>query len=379
MAEDQLRAPGPETERRLMAATLRVGRRSLGKAHPAPAVGAMVVRYESAGPVVVGRGATGPAGEAHAVHDALTMAGEAARGATLYLSLEPTVRHADGTSDTQVIAAAGVARVVVALEDPRPGHTRAAFAQLREAGIEVMAGVLGDEARRLHAGFLKRISEGRPHVTLKLAVSADGMIGRKAGERMLVSGRQAFEHLQRLRMDADAAMIGIGTALANDPRLMVRIPSLADRSPIRVVLDSEARLPVTSALASTARAVPLWLMVSADAEPDRRAALEEAGVIVSEIGRGTGGLDMPGVLRLLAERGVNNLLVEGGARVAASLVTQGLADAVVLYRAPVVVGADGVRALAGAALSMIDRNPRYEIVDEARLGEDRMIRFERKS
>ena len=379
MALDQRQAADPELDRRLMAAAIRFGRRALGRSRPAPAVGALVVRWQGQAPIIVGRGTTGPGGAEHAVQAALAMAGEAARGATLYASLEPPIRHADGTSDSDAIVASGIRRLVAALEDPRPGHTRATFARLREAGIEVTAGVLGEEARRVHAGYLMRVAAGRPHVTLKLAVSADGMIGRRSGERMLVSGPEAFDHLQRLRIEADASLIGIGTALANDPRLMVRIPGLSHLSPVRVVLDRQAQLPEASALVATAREAPLWVMVGEGADAARCAVLEAAGASVHRIGTGSGGLDLAAVLRFLAERGINNLLVEGGARVAASLVTQGFADAVVLYRAPVVVGPDGVRALAGAALSMIDRNPRYEIADEALLGEDRMVRFERKS
>jgi diaminohydroxyphosphoribosylaminopyrimidine deaminase/5-amino-6-(5-phosphoribosylamino)uracil reductase len=379
MAKDEKLAVDPEMDRRLMAAALRLGRRHLGRTHPAPSVGALVVRFDGSAPVVIGRGVTGEGGAGHAVALALASTGESARGATLYTTLEPALRLQDGTSDAQAIIAAGISRVVAALEDPRPGHTRAGFACLREAGIEVTAGVLGEEARRDHAGFLMRVTAGRPHVTLKLAVSADGMIGQKSGERMLVSGPQAFEHLQRLRIEADASMIGIGTALANDPRLNVRVPGLMHLSPTRVVLDSEARLPVGSALVATAREVPLSIFVREDADPARCAALRGAGADVVEIGGGSGGLDLSAALRSLGERGINNLLVEGGARVAASLVSQGFADAVVLYRAPVIIGPDGVRALAGGALSTIDRNPRYRIVDEALLGEDRMVRFERKN
>jgi len=379
MTSEDLPAVDPETDRRLMAAALRFGRRHLGSVHPAPSVGALVVRFEAGVPVIVGRGVTPVASAGHSTAAALAMAGEAARGATLYTTIEPVVRYEDGDSDTDAILAAGIVRVVAALEDPVPGRTRSGFARLREAGIDITAGVLGEEARRQHAGFLSRLKSGRPYATLKLAVSADGMIGRKSGERMLVSGREAFEHLQRLRIEADASMIGIGTALANDPRLVVRVPGLLGLSPIRIVLDSAARLPERSALVAGARETPLWVFVAPEADRARRQALEAAGAIVIEVRAGTGGLDMGSVMKALGDRGVNNLLVEGGARIASTIVTQGFADEVVLFRAPVVIGQDGVRALAGSALSMIDRNPRYRIVEEALLGEDRMVRFERKN
>jgi len=367
----------PEMDRRLMAAALRHGRRNQGQTHPAPSVGALVVRFEDGAPVVVGRGVTSPGGVSHATEIALLEAGEAARGATFYTSLEPAIRHADGYSDTDALIGAGIARLVSALDDPDSRRTRSGYARLREAGVGVTAGVLGEEARRLHAGFVSVATLGRPHVTLKLAVSADGMIGRKTGERMLVSGPEAFQRLQMMRIEADASLIGIETALVNDPSLVVRAAGLRALSPIRIVLDRDARLGTGSALVKSAGETPLWLLVGPEADAGATAALASAGVNVLRVGGGSGGLDIHAVLKLLAERGITRLLVEGGARVAATLVSNGLADEVVLFRAPVVIGLDGVRALAGGAMSAIERSPRYRIIEDARLGEDRMIRYER--
>lgn len=367
----------PETDRRLMAAALRHGRRNQGRTHPAPAVGALVVRFDGGRPVVVGRGVTSPGGLTPASVAALTEAGDLARGATFYTTLEPLMRHGDGYSETDALIAAGITRLVSAMDDPDPRRTRSGYARLREAGIDVTAGVLGEEARRAHAGYISVVRDARPHVTLKLAVSADGMIGRKSGERTLVSGPGAFRRLQMLRIESDASLIGIETALVNDPSLVVRVAGLRHLSPIRVVLDADARLDPSSALVAGAHEVPLWLFVGLDAPPSAVAQLEEAGATVLTVGTGTGGLDMRAVMRHLAERGITRLLVEGGARVAATVVGQGLADEVVLFRAPVVIGPDGVRALAGGALSAIERSPRYRIVEDASLGEDRLIRFER--
>ncbi len=377
MAEAGEAVAHPELDRRLMAACLRLGRRHQGRTHPAPAVGALVVRLEGGAPVIVGRGVTSPESTTHAIAAALTEAGEAARGATLFTSLEPVIRHADGSSDTDALIAAGILRLVSALDDPDARRTRSGYARLREAGVGVTAGVLGEEARRLHAGFLSVATQGRPHVTLKLAVSADGMIGRKGGERMLVSGPLAFEQLQRLRLETDASLIGIETALVNDPSLLVRVAGLRSLSPIRIVLDRSARLSPSSALVQSAGEIPLWVCVGPEADASTSAALRSAGAVLLPVGTGSGGLDLHAVLKLLAERGITRLLVEGGARVAASFVTPGLADAVVLFRAPVVIGPDGVRALAGGALSAIERSPRYRIAEDLRLGEDRMIRYER--
>jgi diaminohydroxyphosphoribosylaminopyrimidine deaminase/5-amino-6-(5-phosphoribosylamino)uracil reductase len=203
------------------------------------------------------------------------------------------------------------------------------------------------------------------------------MIGRLAGERMLVSGREAFARLQTMRIEADATLSGIGTALVDDPSLTVRVPGLRAHSPIRIVLDTQARLSPASSLVKGAGDTALWVVASSDAPLVNREKLQAAGVDVLTVGTGSGGVDIEAALRLLAERGVTRLLVEGGAKVAASLLHRGLLDEVVLFHAPVVVGPDGVRALAGGALSAIERSPRFRRVEEARLGEDRMVRYER--
>ncbi|MCX5493622.1 bifunctional diaminohydroxyphosphoribosylaminopyrimidine deaminase/5-amino-6-(5-phosphoribosylamino)uracil reductase RibD [Kaistia dalseonensis] len=379
MAAAETTIADPETDRRLMAAALRLGRRHLGSTFPAPAVGVLIVRFDTGVPVIVGRGATPPGASGHAIAIALDEAGEAARGATVYTSIEPTIRHEDGASDTDRLVAAGIQRVVSAMDDPDPQRGGAGHARLRDAGLQVSSGILGEEARRVHAGFIARMQAGRPHVTLKLAVSADGMIGRSSGERVLVSGKEAFARLQAMRIETDATLIGIGTALAADPSLIVRVPGLKSLSPIRVVLDTQLRLSPQSALVQGAGEIPLWVIAGPEAPEAARSALVAAGAEIISAPLGSGGVDLPAALRTLAERGITRLLVEGGARVAASLVGQGLADEVVLFRAPVVVGPDGVRALAGRALSAIERSPRYRIIEEAMLGDDRMVRYERTS
>jgi diaminohydroxyphosphoribosylaminopyrimidine deaminase/5-amino-6-(5-phosphoribosylamino)uracil reductase len=379
MAAGETGTVDPQTDRRLMAAALRLGRRNLGATYPAPSVGALVVRFENGVPEIVGRGATPPGAGETSSAIALAMAGEAARGATFYTTIEPVIRRDDGTSETEALVAAGIARVVTAIPDPDPALAGSGHSRLRDAGLAVTTGVLGEEARRAHAGYLARTLLDRPHVVLKLAVSADGMIGRNSGERMLVSGLEAFQYLQMMRIEADATLIGIGTALVDDPSLVVRVPGLRAHSPIRIVLDTQARLPLQSSLVRGSAETPLWLLVGPDAPRSARAALEAAGVVVIECPTGSGGLDMEAVLKRLAERGITRVLVEGGARIAASLAGLSRLDEVVLFRAPVIVGPDGVRALAGRAMSVIERSPRYRLVEEARMGEDRMVRYERTS
>jgi len=377
MATERAANADAEMDRRLMAVALRFGRRNLGTTAPAPPVGALVIGHLGDEPVILGRGTTSAGGVTHAEIEALAMAGESARGATVYTTLEPSPDSSNGPSDVTALIEAGVARVVSALESPDPRIAGRGHAQLRDAGIAVTTGILGDDARRLVAGPISVLSHGRPHITLKLAVSADGMIGRLTGERMLVSGREAFARLQTMRIEADATLIGIGTAMVDDPSLIVRVPGLRAHSPIRVVLDTQARLSPKSSLVKSASDTALWVVCSSEAPLAHRQALLDAGVEVLPVGTGSGGIDIEAAMRLLAERGVTRLLAEGGAKVAASLLGRGLLDEVVLFHAPVVVGPDGVRALAGGALSAIERSPRFRRVEEARLGEDRMVRYER--
>jgi diaminohydroxyphosphoribosylaminopyrimidine deaminase/5-amino-6-(5-phosphoribosylamino)uracil reductase len=250
---------------------------------------------------------------------------------------------------------------------------------LIDAGIAVVTGVLADEAALAHRGHVLRVTAGRPMVTLKLAVSADGMIGKREGGRMMITGKAAFDRVQAMRAESDAVMVGIGTVLVDDPRLTVRHPGLESRSPVRIVLDRQARLPLTSLLVTSAREVPLWLVVGPEVPPERRTELLAAGVELLDAKEGAGGLDFASVLSLLAERGITRVLIEGGSHVASSLIASNCADEIVLFRASVVVGPDGVRAFAGHALSAVERSPRYRLIEEARIGEDHLRRYLRIS
>ncbi|WP_090875336.1 bifunctional diaminohydroxyphosphoribosylaminopyrimidine deaminase/5-amino-6-(5-phosphoribosylamino)uracil reductase RibD [Bauldia litoralis] len=367
--------PASEQDRRFMASALRIGRRNLGQTHPNPAVGALVVRTVDGAPIVVGRGWTAAGGRPHAETIALEMAAEAARGATVYVTLEPCAHDGETPPCTSALIAAGVRRVVMALEDPDPRVAGKGRAALEAAGIEVVSGVMAAEAARDHAGHISRVTRGRPHVTLKLAVSADGMIGRREGERMMITGKPALTAVQAMRVESDAVMIGIGTVLVDNPRLTVRLPGLEARSPIRIVLDPSARLPLDSKLVTTSGDVPVVVIVGPAATDAAKTALASAGVKVVETTNGTNGLNLPEALAILAEDGVTRILVEGGARVAASLFADDLLDEIVLFRAPVVVGVDGVRALEGYALSAIERSPRFRQIDAAIVGDDQMRRY----
>ena len=365
----------PALDRRLMAAALRIGRRNLGQTHPNPAVGALVVRTDAPAPLVVGRGWTATGGRPHAEVLALAEAGGAARGATVYVTLEPCAHEGKTPPCANALVAAGVARVVSAIEDPDERVAGKGHQLLRSAGVAVTTGVLADQARLTHAGHISRVTRGRPHVVLKLAVSADGMIGRREGERMIITGRAAFEAVQAMRVESDAIMIGIGTALVDDPRLTIRLPGLAGRTPERIVLDATARLRLNSNLIQTAREVPLIVVVGPEALEERKTALADAGARIMEVGDGPGGVNIHEVFKRLAEDGITRVLVEGGAQLASTLVAEDILDEVVLFRAPVVVGPDGVRALGGYALSAIERSPRYRQIETALVGEDQMRRY----
>lgn len=360
-----------ELDRRFMAAALRLGRRNLGRTYPNPAVGAVIV----ADGRVVGRGWTAEGGRPHAEVLALAEAGEAARGATVYVTLEPCSHHGRTPPCADALIEARVGRVVVPMTDPDPRVAGEGLARLEAAGIAVTRGVLAEEAAFAHAGHISRVTRGRPFVTLKLAVSADGMIGRRAGERMIISGRDAFEAVQAMRVESDAVMIGIGTVLVDDPRLTVRLPGLAKRSPTRIILDAAARLPLSSRLVASAREVPLVVVVTPEAEEARKDALRDAGVRVIEIEPGPGGVSIRKALETLAVEGLTRILVEGGSEVASSLMADDLVDEAIIFRADVVVGPDGVRALAGYALSAIERSPRYRQVEASMAGKDQMRRY----
>jgi diaminohydroxyphosphoribosylaminopyrimidine deaminase/5-amino-6-(5-phosphoribosylamino)uracil reductase len=358
-----------------MASALRLGRRNLGQTYPNPAVGAVIVQHEKDGPVVVGRGWTSVGGRPHAEANALAEAGDRAKGATAYVTLEPCSHQGRSTPCADALIAAGVARVVYALPDPDPRVSGEGHRKLAEAGIEVTPGVLAQAASEAHAGHVSRVTRGRPHLTLKLAVSADGMIGRRAGERMIITSPPSLQVVQGMRAEADAMMIGIGTALVDDPRLNVRLAGMASRSPARIVLDSTARLPLDSRLVQSARELPLILIVGPEAPAARRDSLGEAGVRVIEVPLSSRKVDLPAAFEALAKEGFTRVLAEGGSEVAWSLVSNDLLDEVVIFHAPVVVGADGVRALSGSALSAIERSPRYRQVETTKVGEDEMRRY----
>jgi diaminohydroxyphosphoribosylaminopyrimidine deaminase/5-amino-6-(5-phosphoribosylamino)uracil reductase len=359
---------------RFMALALSLGRRGLGRTWPNPAVGAVIVKDG----LIVGRGWTQPGGRPHAEVEALRRAGAAARGATLYVTLEPCSHHGKSPPCADAIIAAGVRRVVSALEDPNPKVAGAGHARLRSAGIAVDVGIGAAQARHDHAGHIRRMHDGRPHVMLKLAISADGKAGAAGRRPLAITGERVRDRVHLLRAQSDAIMIGIGTALADDPTLTCRLPGMAGYSPVRVVLDSALRLPLSSRLVRTAREVPVWVVTGTQGPRVVQEALEAEGV---EIRRAPGEgecLDLSAALRLLAERGMTRLMVEGGPTLAAAFLAADLVDEVVLFQSPKAVGADGIDALSGLPLTALTQSPHLVSVRSEAVGADTYELFERR-
>jgi diaminohydroxyphosphoribosylaminopyrimidine deaminase / 5-amino-6-(5-phosphoribosylamino)uracil reductase len=368
----------PSDDARFMALALALGRRGLGRTWPNPAVGAVIVRDDGAGPVIVGRGWTQPGGRPHAEPEALQRAGEAARGATMYVTLEPCSHHGKTPPCADAIVAAGIARVVSAMTDPNPEVSGAGHWRLADAGIEVEVGVGAEAAVRAHAGHIRRVHDGRPHVMLKLAVSADGKAGLAGRRPATITGEPARARVHALRAMSDAVLTGIGTALADNPLLTCRLPGMAERSPVRVVLDSALRLPLDSRLVTSARATPLWVVAAEAAPKERAEALQRQGAEVLRAASAGGRLDLLAALRLLAERGITRLMVEAGPILAAAFLTADLVDEAVLLRAPTTIGTDGIDALEGQPLERLSHSPGLALVSIEAVGADVLEHYERR-
>jgi diaminohydroxyphosphoribosylaminopyrimidine deaminase / 5-amino-6-(5-phosphoribosylamino)uracil reductase len=364
-----------EADRRFMQLALSLGRRGLGRTWPNPAVGAVVVRDG----VIVGRGWTQPGGRPHAEPEALGRAGEAARGATLYVTLEPCSHFGKSPPCVDAVIASGISRVVSAIEDPNPEVAGKGHAKLRAAGIAVDVGLCAAEAAHDHAGHFRRIRDKRPHVILKLAISADGKIGSAGHKPVAITGETARTQVHLLRARSDAILVGIGTVLADDPLLTCRLPGMEARSPVRVALDRALRIPGGSQLVHSARQTPLWVVTSEMAEAAAAMKLGAAGAQVIRVAAdpAKSGLDLNAVLHALSEKGISRLMVEGGARVAASFVVAGLADEIWLLRGPDTVGADGVPALDAMALAAITQSPAYRVRASETLDKDTLTIYER--
>lgn len=331
-----------ETDRRFMAAAIRMSRHHLGLTGTNPSVGTLIVRNDGGSPRIVGRGVTAIGGRPHAEPQALDEAGELARGATAYVTLEPCAHHGRTPPCAATLVTAGIVRVVGAASDPDQRVSGRGYAILRDAGIEVVEAVLAHDAAELMAGYLIRSVSKRPEVILKLAVSADGMIGRKGEGQVAITGDLARAQVHAMRAEADAILVGIGTAIADDPELTCRLPGLEQRSPIRIVLDCDARLPTGSRLAASARETPVIVAAAPEADAARKSELAALGVQFLGADIADGRIALPEMLEDLAGRGVSTLMVEGGAAVAEQFLHERLVDRLLLFSGEGDVGPGGI-------------------------------------
>ena len=361
----------PAADQRFMELALALGRRGLGNTWPNPAVGAVIVKDGA----IVGRGWTRPGGRPHAETEALKQAGRAARGATLYVTLEPCSHHGKTPPCVDAISRAGIARVVSAMEDPNPEVAGQGIAKLRERKIAVDSGLGAEAARRAHVGHITRMAKGRPYVTLKLALSADGKIGAPGRKPVAITGPEARERVFQMRAMNDAILVGMGTVLSDDPALTCRLPGMMERSPVRVLLDARLRVPISAGVVATAHDAPTWIFGDTKASTMGEQVLRTKDVEVFRVESQNGRLDLAAIMKILAERGITRLMVEGGSAVAASFVKAGLVDEAALFRAPKEIGRDGVDALDQMPLTALTST--LKKVSTEQIGADTLELYER--
>ncbi|GJE69926.1 Riboflavin biosynthesis protein RibD [Methylorubrum podarium] len=359
---------------RAMRLALALGRRNLGRTWPNPSVGAVVVAEGR----IVGQAVTAPGGRPHAEPLALAMAGAAARGATLYVTLEPCSHHGRTPPCTDATIAAGIARVVTAIEDPDPRVAGRGHAGLRAAGIAVETGLLREEAARDHRGHVSRVTRGRPSLHLKLARTRDGFAAPSTGERLKITGPIADGAVHLWRAHADAIMVGIGTARADDPSLTVRLPGLAERSPLRIVLDSTLRLNPASHLVRGARDLPTLVLTGRGAPAHARRMLASFGVELAFVPTDAQGrIDLNAALALLAERGLTRICSEGGPALADALAAHDLIDACTLITGPVTLGEAGGLPALGPNLARRLADGALRLTETRDFGPDTAVTYER--
>ena len=355
-----------------MALALSLGRRGQGHTWPNPAVGCVIVREGR----IVGRGWTGPGGRPHAEPIALAQAGDLARGATAYVTLEPCSHHGQTPPCADALIAAGIARVVAPVQDSDPRVSGQGFERLRVNGIEVTTGVLADQAAHDHAGFFLRTEQGRPFVTLKLASSFDGRIATATGESKWITGPEARRAVHGLRARHDAVMVGAGTARADDPSLTVRDMGVTHQ-PVRVVVSRHLDLPLLGQLARGAGDVPVWLCHGAGADAERIRAWEGLGARLLPCAVKGVQLDPMDVLRQLGGAGLTRVFCEGGGALAASLLAEDLVDELVSFTAGLAIGAEGVPSIGALGLGRLAEAPRFALSEVRNLGGDAMLRWVR--
>ncbi|MGB0901847.1 bifunctional diaminohydroxyphosphoribosylaminopyrimidine deaminase/5-amino-6-(5-phosphoribosylamino)uracil reductase RibD [Halocynthiibacter sp.] len=359
---------------RHMTHALGLARRGLGRVWPNPSVGCVIVKDG----LVVGRGRTAPGGRPHGEPQALAMAGEAARGATVYVTLEPCAHTGKTPPCAQALIDAGVARVVSALADDDPRVAGGGHQMLRDAGVSVETGLCARAARTINEGFFHRVNLGRPMLTLKLASSFDGRIATASGESQWITGPAARRNVHMERACHDGVLVGAGTARADDPSLNVRGLGIKHQ-PVRIIATRMLDIPLTGKLAQTARDIPVWLIHGPSALPERRAAWEGCGAKLIEVPEENGTVSPAAMLQALGAEGMTRIYCEGGGSLAAALLRADLADHISGYTAGVMLGAEGLASLAPMGLETLAEAPRFTLKDIRRLGPDVLHRWQRST
>lgn len=358
-----------------MTAALALARRGLGRVWPNPAVGCIIVGADGD---VVGRGWTQPGGRPHAETEALARAGGLAQGATAYVSLEPCSHTGKTGPCTEALIGAGIKRVVAACEDPDSRVAGNGLEQLKRAGIDVRVGVARTDGERLNAGFIKRVTANRPLVTLKLATSIDGKVATHTGESKWITGEPARAWGHAIRASHDALITGSATVRSDDPDLTCRLPGMEEFSPVRVVMDSRLSTPLTARVAATAGERPTWLVTCEGATKNRLDAFADCGMEVITVVPDDGGRpDVAATLRELAKRGITRVMVEGGPQISATFFRAGLVDRLVWFRAPDVIGGDGLPAIQGFGVDRLADKVSFTRVRTIPVGRDVLEIFER--
>jgi diaminohydroxyphosphoribosylaminopyrimidine deaminase / 5-amino-6-(5-phosphoribosylamino)uracil reductase len=360
------------TDRRFMALALYLARRRLGSTAPNPSVGA-VIADEDTGEVIA-RGWTQPHGRPHAETHVLQRAGERARGRTMYVTLEPCSHHGQTPPCAVAILAAGVPRVVCAIEDPDPRVSGRGVAFLRKAGVAVDLGICAEQARWMAAGHILRMTQGRPFVQLKIAVSGDGLIAPGDGAPRWVTGPEARQFAHLLRARADAILVGRKTVADDNPELTCRLPGLHGRSPRRVILDAKFRTPPSAKMFRTAARVPVTIFGERESAPPQY----PPGVETRRAPTGADGqLSLAAVLADLSANGVTRVLVEGGPTIAAAFLDADLIDEVVIGRGTEALGSRGRKPAGSRGLEILAETARWRIADERMIGDDRLTVYRR--
>jgi diaminohydroxyphosphoribosylaminopyrimidine deaminase/5-amino-6-(5-phosphoribosylamino)uracil reductase len=354
-----------------MHAALALARRGLGETAPNPSVGCVIVRDGQ----VIGRGHTAPGGRPHAEIQALFMAGEAAQGATAFVTLEPCNFHGKSGPCTEALILAGIGRVIVGTRDPNPRVNGAGIARLREAGIEVTENILQQECAGMISGFAMVQTQNRPLIRLKLASSLDGRIATRTHEAHWITGAPARHAAHAMRGRHDAVMVGVGTVLADDPELICRIEGFRATPLTRIVVDSHLRTPLMSKLVRGAGEHPLWILHRNGAEKPRRQALEAAGAKLVELPASAAGIGLARAARELAKAGLTRILVEGGGTLAAGLLRENLVDRLAWFHAPCIIGGDGWPAAQAFGITALAQMPRFTPVAQARFGDDMLTTY----